>query len=108
MTFDDIMKSRAPANERTAVFKEFVAICERGIDDDNLSVNERERYDELYSKIHSALYYMQIQLTQVDEWLEKEEIIKGNDRNQDRIDKLRNIRDALPYSQSRWHGEKND
>lgn len=111
MTFESIMKTREPADERTAVFKEFVVIAEKAIDEDNLSTNDRIKYHELYSEIHSALYYMQLRLTNAEEWLVELEKVKGSERtleDQETIDKLRNIRDALPWQQGRWSGEKND
>ncbi len=105
--FEKHNRMRVKADERTAVFKEFLKLSEFDRGYENIpSKEEREKYEELSKEISNSLFWMQMQLTQVNEWLKFEEAETTWERDQDVINKLRNIRDALPYAQARWSGEK--
>lgn len=106
MSFEELAKDREPAQARVALFHEFELLALK-MNDEPTSREERERYEELSKEISEALYWMQRRLTQADKWLEYEEGRMFSNRDQATIDQLRNIRDALPWNQSRWSGEKN-
>lgn len=63
-----------------------------------------ERY-KLEEDLSLSLYWMQRRLTQVDLYLAYLEKVQKPDRDQITINRLRNIRDALPWNQDRWSGE---
>lgn len=71
------------------------------------TLEERIEKGELEDEISNALYWMQRRLTQADLWLEFEDGRMFANRDQKTVDRLRNIRDALPWDQARWSGEKN-
>jgi hypothetical protein len=99
---------RQPAYNRVKLFKEFLELSDMDRGYENIpSQEEREKYEKLSKELSSAIYWMQLRLTNAEEWLKEEEAIKDGARNQYVIDRLRNIRDALTYNQGRWHGEDN-
>lgn len=100
---------RLPAYDRVRLFKEFLELGDMDRGYENIqSKEERERYEVLSKELSSVIYWMQLRLTNAEEWLKEEEAVKNGARNQYVIDRLRNIRDALTYNSGRWHGEKND
>lgn len=106
--FDKAIKSRSPANARVDKFKEFQELAEGFMSDDNSMSDEvKEKYNELAKEVSNALYWMQRQVTQAEEWLEEEDGKMFGNRDQRIVDRLRNVRDALPYDMARWSGEKN-
>ncbi len=104
----DINELRQPAYNRVKLFKEFLELSNMDRGYENIpSQEEREKYEELSKELSTAFYWMQLRLTNAEEWLKEEEAIKDGARNQYVIDRLRNIRDALTYNTGRWHGEDN-
>ncbi len=99
---------RQPAYDRVRLFKEFLELGDMDRGYENIpNQEERERYESLSKELSSGFYWMQLRLTNAEEWLKEEEAIKDGARNQYVIDRLRNIRDALTYNTGRWHGEDN-
>lgn len=96
---------RAPAYERASVTKELDDLIDK-IPKEAISKNDLKELKRLSKDIQSSLYWMQLRLTSAEDWLLAEEEIQYG-RDQKTIDRLRNIRDALPWMQPRWSGENN-
>ena len=96
---------REPAYDRASITKELDDLIDK-IPRDLISKHDLAELKRLSKDIQSSLYWMQLRLTNAEEWLKEEETIEYG-RDQKTIDRLRNVRDALPWFQPRWSGEDN-